>query len=151
MAAIVTVLRRLAAFAAAASVVALAGCGSGPSDADRAAWAQWSDAVVASTPGNAAAGQLTAVEGGVGVTIDFPSATTFRAIELRCIGADRAQFALAYTAGGETLTTSQDIVCQKGALRTPIAIPSAVKSLTSVTVSATSPEGTGMWTAQLQK
>jgi len=143
--------RRLAVIAAAASVVVLAGCSSGPSDADRAAWTQWADAVISATPDTAGTGQLTAVEGGVGVTLDFAAATTFRAIELRCIGADRAQFALTYTAGGQTLSTSQDIVCQKGALRTPIAIPSTMKSLTRVTVSATSPDGTGMWTAQLQK
>jgi len=143
--------RRLALVVAAASALVLTGCSSGPSDEERAAWTAWSDAIIASTPGPAAGGMLAAVDGGPGSTLDFPTPTAFRAIELRCIGADRAQFALTYTGEGQTLTTSQDIVCQKGALRTPIAIPTAVQALTALTVSATSPDGSGMWTAQLQR
>ncbi len=143
--------RRLTLVAAAASALMLAGCSSGPSGEDRAAWSAWSDSVIAAAPGATGGGMLAAVDGEPGVTLRFPSPTAFRAVELRCIGADRAQFALTYTAGGQTLTTSQDIVCQKGALRTPIAIPTAVQSLTAFTVSATSPDGHGMWTAQLQR
>jgi hypothetical protein len=72
-------------------------------------------------------------------------------VELRCIGAARAEFALTYVAGSSTVGTQQDIVCQNGALRTPIAIPTAMQNLTSFTVSATSSDGEGVWTAQLQR
>ncbi|WP_157553752.1 hypothetical protein [Microbacterium hominis] len=142
--------RRVALVAAAASAVVLVGCSAGPSDADRAAWSAWSESVIGSAPDTAVGGMLAAVEGGPAATLDFAEPSPFRAVELRCIGADRAQFALVYTAGGQTLSTTQDIVCQQGALRTPIAIPTAVQNLTAVSVSATSPEGTGMWTAQVQ-
>jgi hypothetical protein len=64
-------------------------------------------------------------------------------VELRCIGAARAEFALTYVAGSSTVGTQQDIVCQNGALRTPIAIPTAMQNLTSFTVSATSSDGEG--------
>ncbi len=105
--------------------------------------------MIGSASDRAASGEITASSGG-GVTVKLPTVTAFRAIELRCIGADRAEFAITYVAGSSTVGVQQDIVCQKGALRTPIAIPTAMQNLISFTVSATSSDGTGMWTAQLQ-
>lgn len=143
--------RRLAVAATAASALALlTGCSTGPSDADRAAWSAWSASVIGANPGAAASGMLAASEG-PGTSVTLSTGTTYRAVELRCIGADRVAFALTYTAGSSTVSTQQDIVCQQGALRTPIAIPTAMHNLTSFTVSATSSDGEGMWTAQVQR
>lgn len=143
---------RLAPAAGAASllVVALVGCSAGPSDADRAAWSAWATSIVGTTADTAASAPITA-SASRGVTLEFPTATAFRSVELRCIGASRAEFALTYVAGSATVSTQQDIVCQEGALRTPIAIPTAMQDLTSFTVSATSSDGEGIWTAQLQR
>ncbi|GAA4060425.1 hypothetical protein GCM10023065_08060 [Microbacterium laevaniformans] len=140
----------LATGAACLLALTLAGCSTGPSDADRAAWTAWSTAIVGTTPNTAASAPITA-SAARGVTLEFSPATAFRAVELRCIGAARAEFALIYVAGSSTVGTQQDIVCQNGALRTPIAIPTAMQKLTSFTVSATSSDGEGVWTAQLQR
>ncbi|EXJ53178.1 MULTISPECIES: hypothetical protein [unclassified Microbacterium] len=140
----------LATGAACLLALTLAGCSTGPSDADRAAWTAWSTAIVGTTPNTAASAPITA-SAARGITLEFSPATAFRAVELRCIGAARAEFALTYVAGSSTVGTQQDIVCQNGALRTPIAIPTAMQNLTSFTVSATSSDGEGVWTAQLQR
>lgn len=139
-----------AAGAACLVALVLAGCSTGPSDADRAAWSAWSTSIVSAASDTAASGPITAAAAG-GVTLQFSPATAFRAVELRCIGAARAEFALSYVAGSSTVGTQQDIVCQGGALRTPIAIPTAMQNLTSFTVTATSSDGEGVWTAQLQR
>lgn len=142
--------RILAIGAASLLALALAGCSAGPSDADRSAWNAWATSIVGTTADTAASASITATASR-GVTLEFSSASAFRAVELRCIGASRAQFALTYVAGSSTVGTQQDIVCQDGALRTPIAIPTAMQKLTSFTVSATSSDGEGVWTAQLQR
>lgn len=142
--------RTLAIGAASLLALALAGCSAGPSDADRSVWNAWATSIVGTTADTAASASITATASH-GVTLEFSSASAFRAVELRCIGASRAQFALTYVAGSSTVGTQQDIVCQDGALRTPIAIPTAMQKLTSFTVSATSSDGEGVWTAQLQR
>ena len=54
-------------------------------------------------------------------------------------------------AADATIVSRQDIVCQGGATRTAIAVPIAVRDLVSLTVTATSADSEGVWTAQLQR
>jgi len=131
----------------AAALVLLAACASSaPSDQERAAWAQWgSDAIAANGVG--VGGVFATDASSEGVTETYPSPQALHAVELRCIGTDRAQFTLSYTGTGESTTVTQDIVCHDGGLLTPIAIPTAVGELTAFTADATSPDGEGYWVA----
>lgn len=134
------------------SLAGLTGCGTtGPSDADRASWQSWAAAIVDSDPDATVSGGFDANADPASATVDFNTPTAFQALELRCIGTDRAEFSLAFVAEDATFDSRQDIVCQGGATRTAIAVPIAVRDLVSLTVTATSADGEGVWTAQLQR
>ena len=146
-----TAVRAGVAVASVLLVAGLPGCGaSGPSDTDRAAWQTWASAIVDSAPDATVSGT---VAGGdqAPETVSFASPTAFQSLELRCIGTDRAEFSLTFVAEGSTIDSRQDIVCQGGASRTAIAVPIAVRDLVSLSVSATSADGEGVWTAQLRR
>ncbi|GAA3030528.1 hypothetical protein [Microbacterium dextranolyticum] len=134
--------------ASVAPLLLLAGCATGPTDADRAGWQEWFQGISAAAGGTSAAGMLsTSDDPAEGVTADFAAPGHYTSVELRCIGADRAQFSLTYrTASGETSVT-QEIVCHGGAPLTPIAIPTGAQDLVSFTARASSPDGAGAWVA----
>ncbi|WP_336631544.1 MULTISPECIES: hypothetical protein [unclassified Microbacterium] len=140
-------IRRTAGIAAAAVLTAtlLAGCASGPTDEDRAGWDDWARQLTGAN-GMGVSGRM-AVEVGDddGVRMDLASPTATDAVELRCIGADRARFTLHYEGTGGEASATQDIVCHNGDPRTPIAIPTSVGSLSALTAVATSPDGEGVW------
>lgn len=130
--------------------VAMSGCTTGPSPEERDAWAQWSDGLLsADTPGLGGAMAGDAAEGLSQLAL--PSPEVYRAVELRCIGTDGAEFTLSYTGADDSVTTTQEIVCHDGGLLTPIAIPTAVGALEAFGATATSPDGEGEWVALLQK
>ena len=141
-----------AALASVLLIGTLAGCGtSGPSDADRASWQSWAADIVASAPDAAVSGGFAGTDDQPPTSLDFAEPTAFGSLELRCIGTDRAEFSLHFVADGATIDSRQDIVCQRGASRTAIAVPIAVRELTLLSVSATSADGEGAWTAQLRR
>lgn len=156
-------LRRPAALLAPLLLVGLlSGCASlsQPTEDDRAAWETWyragMDAGDGSAVGgrfaNTAAGEASDASGSAAdrAQVDLDSARTFRSVELRCIGSDRASFTLTYTGSAGSTSTTQELVCHDGAALTPIAVPTALQSLTSFAATATSPDGEGFWTATLQ-
>ncbi|HYP73440.1 MAG TPA: hypothetical protein VEP72_05070 [Microbacterium sp.] len=143
--------RRIPALAVGLVVVAcaLASCASGPTDADRAAWDDWASTIVDASDGAALSGSFEGAWDAEPVTLDLATPEAFGSVELRCIGTERASFTVSYVGEG-TSDAEQDIVCQDGAPRTPIAIPTGVGVLTSMSVHATSSNGLGTWTAQLR-
>ena len=130
------------------SVALLGGCASeGPTDAQRHSWSDWANEIVEASGGGVGA-VMSPDASGEGVRQDFASPQKLTSVELRCIGADRATFTLHYTsADGSVTTLTQDIVCQDGAYRTPIAVPTAVGELSAFAATATSPDGEGYWLA----
>lgn len=143
--------RLVAALAVAGAVALLAGCAplGGPSDDDRATWAQWYDE--AAGAGDSVGGTFEGADADDdGTRIAFESPETYRSVELRCIGSDRATFTLTYTGTAGTSTLAQEIVCHDGGLLTPIAIPTELQELTAFEASAASSDGVGYWVATLQ-
>jgi len=129
---------------------ALASCSAGPSDADRATWDDWAATIVDASDGTAISGSFEGAWDAEPATLDLGTPTAYGSVELRCIGTDRASFTVSYVGEG-TANAKQDIVCQDGAPRTPIAIPTGVGALSSLSVHATSADGLGTWTAQLRE
>lgn len=149
----VTRSRRLAAalLLVAVGAASLAACTPGPTAAEeQATWDAWS-ATLLEDAGDAGAGGVFAADESSSVRLELGGDATYRAVELRCIGTDRASFTLEYVAGGDTITSTQEIVCHGGDPRTPIAIPTAVRELDTFTARATSPDGRGRWVALLQR
>lgn len=131
--------------AAVLAVTLLAGCATGPSDEDRASWDEWARGLTGAG-GSSIGGRMTAEPAdGEGTRLDFAAPTAVRAVELRCIGSDRARFTLHYEGTAGQASATQDIVCHGGDPRTPIAVPTSVGSLSALTATATSPDGEGAW------
>jgi len=146
-------MRRLAVALAAVSVAAFAltACSTGPTDEERAAWSGWSEDLVAQSADGGLGGMMVDASDDALSSMDFSEPTTFRAVELRCIGTDRGHFDLRYVGTGGTVETSQDIVCHDGEPLTPIAIPTSVGALTTFEAAASSPDGEGYWAALPQR
>ena len=144
--------RRAVAALIAASALAmgvLSGCSTGPTDQDRADWVAWGDALIAD--GGGMGGPVASDAADEGIRLEFASPERFTAVELRCIGTDRAQFTLRYTGTADSQTLTQEVVCHDGGLLTPIAIPTTVGDLTAFAATATSPDGEGYWVAIPQR
>lgn len=123
----------------------LSGCAGGASDAERAAQVTWAEDLVAASSDGGAQGAMSADSSADGVPLDFAEPVKFSAVELRCTGTDSARFTVHYTGTDDAVTVTQDIVCQDGGLRTPIAIPLSVGELTALSATVTSPDGEGRW------
>lgn len=146
--------RRLAAalLLVAFGAASLAACTPGPTAAEeQATWDAWSTSLLEDAGDAGIGGAFGAAGSDTTSTLNLGGGVTYRAVELRCIGTDRASFTLEYVAGGDTVTSTQEIVCHGGDPRTPIAIPTAVRELDTFTARATSPDGRGRWVALLQR